>query len=57
MADVLKTASKRAIRKTAEATGDLIGNAIADKIMKSSKTSQQNNSETIYLSKTITENY
>ena len=57
MADVLKTASKRTIRKTAEATGDLIGNAIADKIMKSSKTSQQNNSETIYLSKTITENY
>ena len=57
MADVLKTASKRAIQKTAEATGDLIGNAIADKIMKSSKTSQQNNSETIYLSKTITENY
>ena len=30
--DVIKTASKRAIRKTAEATGDLIGNEIADKI-------------------------
>ena len=27
-----KTASKRAIQKTAEATGDLIGNKIADKI-------------------------
>ena len=27
--DVLKTASKRAIQKTAEATGDLIGNKIA----------------------------
>ena len=28
----IKTASKRAIHKTAEATGDLIGNKIADKI-------------------------
>ena len=27
-----KTASKRAIKKIAEATGDLIGNKIADKI-------------------------
>ena len=27
--DVFKTASKRAIQKTAEATGDLIGNKIA----------------------------
>ena len=30
--DVIKTASKRSIQKTAEATGDLIGNKIADKI-------------------------
>ena len=30
--DAIKTASKRAIQKTAEATGDLIGNGIADKI-------------------------
>ena len=30
--DVLKTASKRAIQKTAEATGDLTGNNMADKI-------------------------
>ena len=29
--DAIKTASKRAIQKTAEATGDLIGNKIADK--------------------------
>ena len=28
----MKTASKRAIQKTAEATGDLIGNEIEDKI-------------------------
>ena len=30
--DAIKTSSKRAIQKTAEATGDLIGNKIADKI-------------------------
>ena len=30
--DVIKTASKRAIQKIAEATGDLTGNEIADKI-------------------------
>ena len=35
--DAVKTASKRAIQKTEEATGDLIGNKIADKIMKGSK--------------------
>ena len=31
-ADAIKTASKRAIQKTAEANGDLIDNKIADKI-------------------------
>ena len=30
--DAIKTASKRAIQKTAEAIGDLIGNKIANKI-------------------------
>ena len=30
--DALKTASKRAIQSTAEATGDLVGNTIAYKI-------------------------
>ena len=35
--DTIKTASKRAIQKTAEATGDLIGNKIADKITSISK--------------------
>ena len=30
--DTIATASKRAIQKTAEATGDFIGNKIADKI-------------------------
>ena len=35
--DAIKIASKRAIQKTAEATGDLIGNKIADKITSISK--------------------
>ena len=38
-ADSMKTASKRAIQKTAEATGDLIGKTIADKITSVSKES------------------
>ena len=37
--DAIKTASKRAIQKTAEATGDLVGNKIADKIKSVSKKS------------------
>ena len=35
--DAIKIASKRAIQKTAEATGDLIGNKIADKKKKPAK--------------------
>ena len=35
--DAIKTASKRAIQKTAEATGDLISNKIDDKITSVSK--------------------
>ena len=41
--DALKTASKRAIQKTAEAAGDLIGNKIADKITKYFKKTLQIN--------------
>ena len=41
--DAIKTASKRAIQKTAEATGDLIGNKIADKIISVSKKPINNN--------------
>ena len=37
--DAIKTASKRAIQKRAEATGDLIGSEIADKIISVSKKS------------------
>ena len=36
--DAAKTASKRIVQKTAEATRDLIGNQIADKITSASKT-------------------
>ena len=35
--DAAKTASKRVVQKTAEATGDLIGYKIADKITSASK--------------------
>ena len=40
-ADLIITASKRAIQKTVEATGDLIGNKIADKITIASKKSSK----------------
>ena len=39
--DAIKTASKRAIQKTAEATSDLIGNKTADKITSISKKSKR----------------
>ena len=45
-ADALKTASKSAIQKISVASGNLTGNKIANRIIKVSKTSQQNNSET-----------
>ena len=44
--DAIKTATKRVIQKTAEVTGDLIGNKIVDKITsvsKKSSTCSQNN--------------
>ena len=39
--DAIKTASKRAIRKTAEAAGDLIGTKIANNITSVSKKSKE----------------
>ena len=39
--DAIKTPSKRAIQKTAEATGDLIGNKIADKITRLQKSTKK----------------
>ena len=47
--DAIKTASKRTIQKTTEATGDLIDNKIADKITSVSKKSAKeltNNNKT-----------
>ena len=43
--DAIKTASKRAVQKTAEETGDLIGNKIADKISVSKKKSNNNDDD------------
>ena len=43
--DVAKTASKREVQKTAEATGDLIGNKIADKITSLDKTESRENED------------
>ena len=40
--DAIEIASKRAIQKTAEATGDLIGNKTVDKIISVSKNSNAN---------------
>ena len=45
--DAIKTASKRVIQKTAEATGDMIGNKIADKIITFSKKHNSNNNEDV----------
>ena len=47
--DAIKTVSKRAIQKTAEATGDLIGNKIADKITSVSKKKSNNNNDDVEL--------
>ena len=47
VADEHKTTLKIVTQRTAEATGDLIANKIADKITKVSKGSPQNNCETI----------
>ena len=44
--DAIKTASKREIQKTAEATGNLIGNKIAEKITSVSKKKPDNDHET-----------
>ena len=43
--DAIKTASRRAIQKSAEAACDLIGNKIADKATNISKKSNDNNDD------------
>ena len=50
---VAKTASKRVVRKTAEATGDLIENKVADKITSIGKPKEKEKAketEEIYIS-------
>ena len=44
--DAVKTASQRVVQKTAEATGDLIGNKIADRITSLGKTKRQKQDHT-----------
>ena len=51
--DTFKTSSKRVIQRTAGKTSDLIGNKIADKIIRVSKLYPKNNSERIKEAKTI----
>ena len=43
--DAIKSDSKRAIQKTSKATGDLLGNEIADKITVISKSQMELNSK------------
>ena len=48
--DAAKTASKRVVQKTAEATGDLIGNKIADKVTLLGKSKEKTKkAEQIYI--------
>ena len=48
--DAAKTTSKRIVQKTAEATGDLIGNNIADKITSIGKPEEkEKKTEEIYI--------
>ena len=62
--DVAKTASKRVVQKTAEATGDLIGNKIADKITsigkpkeKETTATKKKNRRNLYSTRKRTTNY
>ena len=45
--DAAKTASKRVVQKTAEATGGLIGNKVADKITAIGKSKEKKNKRNI----------
>ena len=58
--DAVKTASKRVVQKTAEATGDLIGNKITDKITSIGKPKEKEtkkNRRNLYSTKKKTINY
>ena len=45
--DPAKTASKRVVQKTAEVTGDLIGNKIADKIISIGKPKEKEKTDKV----------
>ena len=55
--DAAKTASKRVVQKIAEATGDLIENKIADKIISIGKTKEKENTNKPYSTRKKTTNY
>ena len=58
--DAAKTASERVVQKTAEATGDLIGNKIADKITSISKPKEKETKKirrNLYSTRKKTTNY
>ena len=57
--DAVKTDSKRVVQKTAEATGDLIGNKIADKITSLGKTKskRKRTARNLHITRKKTENY
>ena len=45
--DAAKTASKRVVQKTVEATGDLIGNEIADKIISAGRSNEDDKTKKV----------
>ena len=47
--DAAKTTSKRVVQKTADTTGDLIVNKIADKITSTGKVKEKKNKAEIYI--------
>ena len=57
--DATKATSKRIVPKTAEATGDLIGNKIADKTNSAGKSKEKGkkNRRNLYSTRTKTTNY
>ena len=54
--DAAKTTSKKIVQKTAEATGDLIGNKIADKITSIGKPKEKE-TRNLYSTRKKTTNY
>ena len=54
--NAVKTASKRAVQKTADATRDLIGNKIADKITSVGKKNVRKTKDNLHTTRKETEN-